>query len=194
MGVRLLGTTASGPSGCLPQHASRRTRTGDDSRECVRVRELLDTVVAHLLGALHRLLMTGGGVVATAVARGTRCRALGSLPRPWIVRRVGVARRVLGQPGDRGRQPMPGPRRQGCAAAGICTKVPAPDAGWEMECGARRSNAAASYERDVSTVQRAPGRECPRMRRQREASRVPKVPIRSGSLREPTPDRAVSPG
>lgn len=129
-------------------------------------------------GALHRLLMTGGGVVATAVARGTRCRALGSLPCPWIVRRVGVARRVLGQPGDRGRQPMPGPRRQECAAAGICTKVPAPEC--RLGDGLQRSpiqNAAASYERDVSTVQRAPGRECPRTRRQLEASRVPKVPL-----------------
>src|SRR4026209_2465221 len=40
----------------------------DEVARRVRVRELPDAVGAHALGELHRLLMRGGGVVATAAA------------------------------------------------------------------------------------------------------------------------------
>lgn len=37
---------------------------------CVRIRELPDAIVTHVLGKLHRLLMSGGGVVAAAAGLG----------------------------------------------------------------------------------------------------------------------------
>jgi hypothetical protein len=84
--------------GCLPRRGARVQRraclypVGERARR-IRVRELTDSVVAHALGELHRLLMVGGVRVAGVAALGRWVRT--ATPIRATMARAASGRSVL---------------------------------------------------------------------------------------------------